>query len=84
MSKNGGNLTTQYNLRWSDELKEKISQSAKANTRSINQEVIARLENSYTPALASLRDVPTEELMEELSFRFGGLQVSIEALKKKT
>lgn len=82
MSKNGGNLTTQYNLRWSDELKEKIALSAKENTRSINQEVIARLEASYKNESQSIRDIPTEELMEELSFRFGGLQVSIEALKK--
>ena len=49
MSKSGGNLTTQYNLRWSDELKEKIAQSAKEHNRSMNADIVARLENSFKP-----------------------------------
>lgn len=47
MSKNGGNLTVQYNLRWSEELRDRIATAAKENTRSMNQEVIARLEQSF-------------------------------------
>ncbi|WP_180047441.1 MULTISPECIES: Arc family DNA-binding protein [unclassified Acinetobacter] len=47
MSKSGGNLTTQYNLRWSDELKEKIAQSAKEHNRSMNADIVARLEQSF-------------------------------------
>lgn len=47
MSKSGGNLTTQYNLRWSDELKEKITQSAKEHNRSMNADIVARLEDSF-------------------------------------
>ena len=47
MSKNGGNLTTQYNLRWSDELKEKIAKSAKEHNRSMNADIVARLEESF-------------------------------------
>lgn len=47
MSKNGGNLTIQYNLRWSEELRDKIAEEAKKNTRSMNQEVIARLDESF-------------------------------------
>ncbi|MEM9993563.1 MAG: Arc family DNA-binding protein [Acinetobacter pittii] len=46
MSKNGGHLTVQYNLRWSEELRDRIAEEAKKNTRSMNQEVIARLEQS--------------------------------------
>lgn len=46
MSKNGGNLTVQYNLRWSEELRDRIAEEAKKNTRSMNQEIIARLEQS--------------------------------------
>lgn len=46
MSKNGGNLTIQYNLRWSEELRDKIADEAKKNTRSMNQEIVARLEES--------------------------------------
>ncbi|WP_336975665.1 MULTISPECIES: Arc family DNA-binding protein [Acinetobacter calcoaceticus/baumannii complex] len=47
MSKNGGHLTVQYNLRWSEELRDKIADAAKDNTRSMNQEIIARLEQSF-------------------------------------
>lgn len=47
MSNNGGNLTIQYNLRWSEEMRDKIAAAAKENTRSMNQEVIARLEKSF-------------------------------------
>lgn len=47
MSNNGGNLTVQYNLRWSEEMRDKIAAAAKENTRSMNQEIIARLEHSF-------------------------------------
>ncbi len=40
-------LNAQYNLRWPDELKEKIAQSAKEHNRSMNQEIVARLEESF-------------------------------------
>lgn len=50
MSKSGGNLTVQYNLRWTEELRDKIAEAAKENTRSMNQEVIARLEESFEVA----------------------------------
>lgn len=46
MSNNGGHLTVQYNLRWSEELRDRIAEEAKKNTRSMNQEIIARLEQS--------------------------------------
>lgn len=51
MSKSGGNLTTQYNLRWPDELKEKIAQSAKEHNRSMNADIVARLEKSFEPQI---------------------------------
>lgn len=47
MSNNGGNLTIQYNLRWSEELKNKIAESAKAHNRSMNADIVARLEKSF-------------------------------------
>lgn len=47
MSNSGGNLTVQYNLRWSEEMRDKIAAVAKENTRSMNQEIIARLEQSF-------------------------------------
>lgn len=51
MSKDGGNLTVQYNLRWSEEMRDKIATVAKENTRSMNQEIIARLEESFEPEI---------------------------------
>jgi phage gp37-like protein len=38
----------QYKLRWNEELRDKVMISAKENNRSINQEIIARLEQSFT------------------------------------
>lgn len=51
MSNNGGHLTVQYNLRWSEEMRDKIAEAAKQNTRSMNQEIIARLEESFEKSL---------------------------------
>lgn len=51
MSNSGGNLTVQYNLRWTEEMRDKIAAAAKENTRSMNQEIVARLEESFTPSL---------------------------------
>lgn len=44
-------LNAQYNLRWPDELKEKIAQSAKEHNRSMNADIVARLEKSFEPEL---------------------------------
>ena len=41
-------LNAQYNLRWPDELKEKIAQSAKEHNRSMNADIVARLEESFS------------------------------------
>lgn len=51
MSNNGGHNTIQYNLRWSEEMRDKIAAAAKKNTRSMNQEIIARLEQSLVMPL---------------------------------
>lgn len=37
----------QYKLRWPLELKEKIAQSAKEHNRSMNADIVARLEESF-------------------------------------
>lgn len=39
----------QYKLRWNEDLRDKVMNSAKENNRSINQEIIARLEESLNP-----------------------------------
>lgn len=41
----------QYKLRWSEDLRDKVMNSAKANNRSINQEIILRLEESFNPPM---------------------------------
>lgn len=37
----------QYKLRWPAELRDKISESARQNNRSMNAEILLRLENSF-------------------------------------
>ena len=37
----------QYKLRWSEELRDKVVESAKLNSRSINAEICTRLEESF-------------------------------------
>ena len=63
MSKSSGHLTTQYNLRWSEELKEKIAQSAKEHNRSMNADIVARLEESFNRQESS----EISQLQEQIS-----------------
>lgn len=37
----------QYKLRWSEDLRQKIAQSAKEHNRSMNADIVARLEQSF-------------------------------------
>jgi len=43
----------QYKLRWSEELREKVTQSAKEHNRSMNADIVARLEESFTSGLVA-------------------------------
>lgn len=42
-----GHLHPQYNLRWPEELRQKVAQSAKEHNRSMNADIVARLEQSF-------------------------------------
>lgn len=95
MSNSGGNLTVQYNLRWSEEMRDKIAAAAKANTRSMNQEIVARLEDSFKESedpktlesLAKIVKETTEEttrLHKELVKIIEQQKIEIENLKKPT
>ena len=42
-----GHKTIQYQLRMTEEMREKIKQSAEQNNRSMNAEIISRLEESF-------------------------------------
>ena len=64
-----GHLNAQYNLRWPEGLKEKVAQSAKEHNRSMNADIVARLEQSFEAKKVNKSDLTTEELMEELSSR---------------
>lgn len=59
----------QYKLRWSVDLKDKITASAKEHNRSMNADIVARLEQSFEPA-TSITAASTEALMAELVNRF--------------
>ena len=41
----------QYKLRWSEELRDKVVESAKQHSRSINAEICTRLEESFEPEI---------------------------------
>ncbi|MDQ8942238.1 Arc family DNA-binding protein [Acinetobacter soli] len=76
MSNNGGNLTIQYNLRWSEEMRDKIAAAAKENTRSMNQEIIARLEQSFNndsllPKILDEQVTNTLDSLQNLKSLFG-------------
>ena len=42
----------QYKLRWSEDLRQKITQSAKEHNRSMNADIVARLEQSFDEPMA--------------------------------
>jgi hypothetical protein len=73
-----GHLNAQYNLRWPEGLKEKVAQSAKEHNRSMNADIVARLEQSFEAKKVNKSDLTTEELMEELSSRLEKFKITIE------
>lgn len=71
----GKHLGVAYNLRLPQELKDKIAESAKELNRSMNADIVARLEESFEQKFRGLESVPTEELMKELAKRLDGFSV---------
>ncbi|ENU80119.1 hypothetical protein F975_01872 [Acinetobacter sp. ANC 3789] len=72
----GRNLGVEYKMRMSQELKDKIAESAKELNRSMNADIVARLEESFEQkSFESLENVPTEDLMKELAKRLDGFSV---------
>ncbi|EPQ3875570.1 Arc family DNA-binding protein [Acinetobacter baumannii] len=67
----------QINIRVPIELKKEIEHAAIENSRSLNAEVVHRLQESLSSGRVNKSELTTEELMEELSKRFGGLNVKI-------
>ncbi|EMN1777837.1 Arc family DNA-binding protein [Acinetobacter baumannii] len=72
----------QINIRVPIELKKEIEHAAIENSRSLNAEVVHRLQDSLSRVKVNKSELTTEELMEELAKRFSGLQVSILPISK--
>lgn len=66
-----GHLNAQYNLRLPDELKQKIAESAKELNRSMNADIVARLEQSFRHEVENLESVPLEKLLAVVMQKLG-------------
>lgn len=66
-----GHLHPQYNLRWPEELRDKIAASAKAHNRSMNADIVARLEQSFTETHS-----PNQQQIAELNQRLADMEVA--------
>ena len=73
-----GHLNAQYNLRLPDELKQKIAHSSKELNRSMNADIVARLEESFEQkSFESLEDVPLEKLLAVVMKKLGENSLSL-------
>lgn len=74
---------TQHKLRMPPELKQKIAESAKAYNRSMNADIVARLERSFlTEPDFSPLNMPPEELKKKLENAKAELQAQKESPKE--
>ena len=71
------NSVVTLKVRVTPEFREKIVETAKENNRSMNAEIVHRLEESFEQKLGDLNSVATEELMKELTKRFEQLNCVI-------
>lgn len=63
----------QYKLRWSEELRNKVVESAKEHSRSINAEICTRLEESFNPAPSEL----SREQLEQITKAAGASYMAV-------
>lgn len=68
----------QINIRVPIELKKEIEHAAIENSRSLNAEVVYRLQDSLSRVKVNKSELTTEELMEELSSRLEKFKITIE------
>ncbi len=60
-------LNDSYKLRLPPEMKERIAESAKAHNRSMNADIIARLEKSFSESAAASEDAASlDEMRKEM------------------
>lgn len=67
----------QINIRVPAELKKKLELLAIENSRSLNAEVVTRLENSLNNEHLDLYKIPLEQLMAVVMKRFGENSISL-------
>ncbi|WP_151959328.1 Arc family DNA-binding protein [Acinetobacter bereziniae] len=72
----------QINIRVPIELKKEIEHAAINNSRSINAEVVVRLQDSFKANKLDKSTLSTEELLGELTKRLGGLQLTLTNINK--
>lgn len=75
---------TQHKLRMPPELKQQIQESAKEHNRSMNAEIIHRLEQSFESHQFedTVEKIPTEVLMLEMASRMKGYSLTISEIDK--
>ena len=81
----GKHLGIAYNLRLPQELKDKIAESAKELNRSMNADIVARLEDSFEKtSIYNLDDIPLETLTAHIFKRLNksGLHLTLEEVEK--
>lgn len=79
----------QYKLRWSEELRDKVMLSAKEQNRSINQEIVARLEKSFESDGINPNELISEviglnRLVDRLDETINILNERLKSLESKT
>ncbi|MCL6243347.1 Arc family DNA-binding protein [Acinetobacter johnsonii] len=81
----GRNLGVEYKMRMSQELKDKIAESAKELNRSMNADIVARLEQSFEEPITSEHEVnDLRELLKQSIENNNKYFQMIEELLKKS
>lgn len=78
----GRNLGAEYKMRMSTELKQKISESAKELNRTMNADIVARLEESFGTTHIAIKHVKTEILLAVLAEKLAENGCEIKISKK--
>ena len=78
----GKHLGVAYNLRLPQELKDKIAESAKELNRSMNADIVARLEDSFETTHLAIKHVETDILLDDLAEKLAKNDCEITISKK--
>lgn len=70
-------LGVEYKVRMPQDLKDKISESAKELNRLWNADIVVRLENSFEQKFENLENIPLEKLLAVVMKRLGEYSLSL-------